>query len=76
MGSGGRSSGSSKEYDRQLKEQRLATEKAEMEAENLRRDSMATQQRRKKRQQGSLLTPEEGRGDSSYRKFKSLLGGE
>ena len=66
--------GSSEEYDRQLREQRKATERAEAEAARLKSEGDATAKRRKDRQGASLLTPGEGEGDSSLNVRKSVLG--
>ena len=72
---GGGGGGSSAEYERQLAEQRAATEKAEAEAARLKQEGDATAKRRKDRQGASLLTPDEGEGDSSVNVRKSVLGG-
>ena len=71
---GGGGGGSSEEYERQLREQRQATEKAEAEAARLKGESEAAAKRRKERQNASLLTPGEGSGDDTVNTRRSLLG--
>ena len=71
---GGGGGGSSAEYERQLREQREATERAEAEAARLKQEGDAAAKRRKDRQGASLLTPGEGEGDSSVNVRKSVLG--
>lgn len=66
--------GSSEEYEKQLRDQRVATEKAEAETARLKGESEAAAKRRKERQNASLLTPGEGSGDETVNTRKSLLG--
>lgn len=66
--------GSSAEYERQLKEQRLAREKAEREAAELKQKQEATAAERKKRGQASYLTSGGGTGDDEMTTKKSYLG--
>ena len=73
-GKGGGGGGSSKEYERQLAEQRQAREKAEAEAAQLKQNQEATAAERKKRNQASFLTGGDGEGDSSDPTKKSYLG--
>ena len=73
-GGKGGGGGSSKEYERQLAEQRQAREKAEAEAAQLKQNQEATAAERKKRNQASFLTGGDGEGDSSDPTKKSYLG--
>ena len=66
--------GSSKEYERQLAEQRQAREKTEAEAAQLKQNQEDTAAKRKKRNQASFLTGGDGEGDSSDPTKKSYLG--
>ena len=73
-GKGGGGGGSSKEYERQLAEQRQAREKAETEAAQLKQNQEVTAAERKKRNQASFLTGGDGEGDSTDPTKKSYLG--
>lgn len=73
-GGKGGGGGSSKEYERQLAEQRQAREKAEAEAAQLKQNQEATAADRKRRGQASFLTGGDGEGDSSDPTKKSYLG--
>lgn len=66
--------GSSKEYERQLREQREAREKAEAEAAELKRNQDATTAERNKRAKASYLTGGDGTGDEDMNTKKSYLG--
>lgn len=65
---------SSAEYENQLREQRLAREKAEKEAADLKSNQEATAADRKKRGQASYLTGGGGTGDEEMTTKKSHLG--
>ena len=73
-GKGGGGGGSSEEYERQLREQREAREKAEAEAAELKQNQEATAAERKKRGQASYLTSGGGTGDDEMTTKKSYLG--
>lgn len=66
--------GGSAEYERQLQEQRQATERAEAEAARLKGEQDKVNRRRKERAQASLLTPDEGMGDTVANVRRSVLG--
>ena len=66
--------GSSDEYERRLREQREAREKAEAEAAELKRNQDATTAERNKRAKASYLTGGDGTGDEDMNTKKSYLG--
>ena len=70
----GGGSGSSKEYERQLAEQRQAREAAEAESSRLKDNQDRTAEERKKRSQASYLTRGGGEGDAADPTRKSYLG--
>lgn len=65
---------SNAEYERQLEEQRKATEKAEREAAKLKKEANKHSQLRKDRQAAALLTSGGGEGDETVNVRKTLLG--
>ena len=72
---GGAKSPDTSGYDRQLEEQRKATEKAEAEAARLKADQDAAEERRKQGRGSLIKTSAGGDMDTSSVKRKSLLGG-
>lgn len=62
-------------YDKQLEEQRKATEKAEAEAARLKADQDAAEERRKQGRSSLIKTSATGDMDTTSVKRKSLLGG-